>query len=84
MADLIDAVTPLQARAAFDQLEGTLTTAIAAIEKDLFDIIAKLEASLDFPDEGYHFVAPKEARESIAGVIARIDALLRAGGTRPA
>ena len=26
VADLIDAVTPLQARAAFDQLEGTLTT----------------------------------------------------------
>ena len=61
VADLIDAVTPLQARAAFDQLEGTLTTAITSIEKDLFDIVAKLEASLDFPDEGYHFVAPKEA-----------------------
>ena len=28
VADLIDAVTPLQARAAFDQLEGTLTRAI--------------------------------------------------------
>ena len=27
--DLIDAVTPLQARAAYDQLEGTLTTEIA-------------------------------------------------------
>ena len=30
VADLIDAVTPLQARAAFDQLEGTLTGEIAA------------------------------------------------------
>jgi tRNA modification GTPase len=76
VADLIDAVTPLQARAAFDQLEGTLTSAIAAIESGLFDIIAKLEASLDFPDEGYHFVAPKEAGEAIAGVIGRIDSLL--------
>ena len=28
IADLVDAVTPLQARAAMDQLEGTLTTAI--------------------------------------------------------
>ena len=28
VADLIDAVTPLQARAAFDQLEGTLTMTI--------------------------------------------------------
>ena len=76
VADLIDAVTPLQARAAFDQLEGTLTTAITEIEELLFDVIAKLEASLDFPDEGYHFVAPKEAGESIAAIIARIDALL--------
>ena len=76
VADLIDAVTPLQARAAFDQLEGTLTTTITAIEKDLFDIVARLEASLDFPDEGYHFVAPKEASKSIAAVIARVDALL--------
>ena len=76
VADLVDAVTPLQARAAFDQLEGTLTHTIGEIERELFDVIAKLEASLDFPDEGYHFVAPKEARTSLAAIIARIDALL--------
>ena len=35
--DLVDAVTPLQARAAFDQLEGTLTARIAAIDAALFD-----------------------------------------------
>ena len=76
VADLIDAVTPLQARAAFDQLEGTLTKAIAVIDAALFDIIAKLEASLDFPDEGYRFVAPQEAREGIVAVIAKVDQLL--------
>ena len=58
VADLIDAATPLQARAAFDQLDGTLTRAIAAIDATLFDLIARLEASVDFPDEGYHFVEP--------------------------
>jgi len=77
VADLIDAVTPLQARAAFDQLEGTLTGSIGAIERDLFDVIAKLEASLDFPEEGYHFVGATEARVSLEAVIARIDELLR-------
>lgn len=76
VADLIDAVTPMQARAAFDQLEGTLTEAIGGIESELFDVIAKLEASLDFPDEGYHFVGPAEARASLAGVIVRIEQLL--------
>jgi tRNA modification GTPase len=76
VADLIDAVTPLQARAAFDQLEGTLTQAIGEIERTLFDVVAKLEASLDFPDEGYHFVAPREALGTLAVVIAQVDALL--------
>ncbi len=76
VADLIDAVTPEQARAAFDQLNGTLTTAINAIDAELFDLVAKLEASVDFPDEGYHFVAPGDAGRAIASVIERIDRLL--------
>jgi tRNA modification GTPase len=76
VADLIDAVTPLQARAAFDQLEGTLTGQIASIESALFDLIAKLEASLDFPDEGYHFVEAGETGMAILALERRIDALL--------
>jgi tRNA modification GTPase len=76
VADLIEAVTPLQARAAFDQLEGTLTTRIAEIESALFDLMARLEASLDFPDEGYHFVQRAAAAEEIATVMQAIDRLL--------
>jgi tRNA modification GTPase len=76
VADLIDAVTPLQARAAFDQLEGTLTTAIRGIEDELFDLTAKLEASLDFAEEGYHFLTHGEAQAVLARAIARIEALL--------
>ena len=58
VADLIDAATPLQARAAFDQLNGTLTETVGAIDRALFDLIARLEASVDFPEDGYHFVDP--------------------------
>ncbi len=76
VADLIDSVTPLQARAAFDQLQGTLTRAIGEIEAALFDLIAKLEASVDFPDEGYHFIQPRTLAEAIDGLIARTGALL--------
>ena len=68
VADLIDAVTPLQARAAFDQLEGTLTDRIAEIDAELFDLTAKLEASLDFPDEGYHFVDAGEAGTTVRAI----------------
>jgi tRNA modification GTPase len=80
VADLIDAATPLQARIAFDQLEGTLTGRIGALDARLFDLIARLEASLDFPDEGYHFVEPSDAAADIASVIAALDELL-AGAT---
>ncbi len=76
VADLIEASTPVQARVAFDQLEGTLTERIAAIDGDLFDLIARLEASLDFPDEGYHFIEPSEAARRITSLVARFDDLL--------
>jgi tRNA modification GTPase len=75
VADLIEAVTPLQARAAMDQLEGTLTTAIRAIDTALFDLTARLEASLDFPDEGFHFVTRAAARADLEQIRDRLDAL---------
>jgi tRNA modification GTPase len=81
VADLIDAATPLQARTAFDQLDGTLTRAIAAIDAALFDFIARLEASVDFPDEGYHFVDPNLLTRDIDALIEKTAALL-AGARR--
>jgi tRNA modification GTPase len=74
--DLIDAVTPAQARAAFDQLEGTLTARIRSIEEALFDLTARLEASLDFPAEGYHFVEHATAADELDTICAGIDTLL--------
>jgi tRNA modification GTPase len=68
VADLINAVTPLQARVAFDQLEGTLTDAVRAIDAQLFDLAAKLEASLDFPDEGFHFITRNAASDDLERV----------------
>ena len=76
VGDLVDAVTPLQARVAFDQLDGTLTRAIGALDEQLFDLAARLEASVDFPDEGYHFVEPGETGAALERVRDGIDALL--------
>jgi tRNA modification GTPase len=76
VADLIEAVTPLQARAAFDQLEGTLTRAIGELDAVLFDLIARLEASIDFPEEGYHFIEPDQVACAIETITARLSALL--------
>ena len=76
VADLIDAVTPAQARLAFDQLDGTLSHALAAIGEALFDLRVRLEASLDFPDEGYHFVEPGAVARECEAVRAQVVALL--------
>ena len=74
--DLIEAATPLQARAAFDQLDGTLTRAIAVIDATLFDLIARLEASVDFPEEGYHFIEPGALAHAIDELLERSSTLL--------
>ena len=76
VADLIDAATPLQARTAFDQLEGTLTSRIAGIDASLFDLTARLEASLDFPEEGYHFIDASGIQPALTQIIAALDTLL--------
>ena len=74
--DLVDAVTPLQARAAFDQLQGTLTDRIREIDSALFELTARLEASLDFPEEGYHFFAADSAEQAIREIGGQIECLL--------
>ena len=75
--DLVDAITPLQVRIAFDQLEGTLTGRIRQIDERLLSAIAKLEASLDFPDEGYHFITPAELASGLSGIRGEVQDLLR-------
>jgi len=79
VADLVDAVTPLQARAAMDQLEGTLTGAITRIDAALFDLSAKLEASLDYPEEGFHFSTAPETSAAIDWILGELTALARDG-----
>jgi tRNA modification GTPase len=79
VADLIEAVSPRQARAAFDQLQGGLTRAIGQIHGALFDLIARLEASLDFPEEGYHFVEFPTAQSELARLVDQMRALVAEG-----
>ena len=77
--DLVEATTPLQAKVAFDQLTGTLSGRLAEIERELFGLSARLEASIDFPDEGYRFVGPGEVAAVLRGVRERVESLIREG-----
>jgi tRNA modification GTPase len=76
VADLTAAVTPAQARAAFEQLEGSLGTSIARLSSELLDLVASLEASLDFPEEGYHFADRGATADAIDRMRGEIGALL--------
>jgi len=76
VADLAEAVTPRQARAAFDQLEGTMTLGVEKIDRELFDLISLLEASLDFPEEGYHFVDEQNVASATTALSTQVSQLL--------
>jgi tRNA modification GTPase len=52
LADLVDAETEAQRRQALRQLEGALGDAVEAWREEALQILALLEAALDFSDEG--------------------------------
>ncbi|MEY2529654.1 MAG: tRNA modification GTPase [Verrucomicrobiota bacterium] len=58
--DLIRARTDLALRSAQEQLGGRLGSEIKAIRGQLVDLLAHLEAAIDFPEEG---IAPEEGAQ---------------------
>src|SRR6266480_2150851 len=63
--DLIRAKTDLALRSATEQLEGRLGEKIGKIRDDLVSMIAHVNASIDFPEEG---IAPDEGEKFLAGL----------------
>jgi len=78
--DLIRAKTDLALRSATEQLEGRLGEQIRKIRDELVELLAHINASIDFPEEG---IAPDEGetlrarlgfiREEIAALLATAD-----------
>ena len=52
IADLIAAETESQAKVAEEQLSGKLSQAVLALGEPLRDVLAEIEAYIDFPEEG--------------------------------
>ena len=65
VADLINARTPLQAKLSLVNLEGALSRTASAIRETLLHVISRLEAALDFSEEGYEFITRDEASRRI-------------------
>lgn len=81
VADVVRAVTPAQARVAAAHLRGAISGTLLEIAASLLALLERLEASLDFPDEGYHFVDPAGVSAELQAIGARCAALI-ASGTR--
>ncbi|MFL5021016.1 MAG: tRNA uridine-5-carboxymethylaminomethyl(34) synthesis GTPase MnmE [Microvirga sp.] len=69
LADIIDAETEAQRRQAMRQLGGRLGNAAENWRESVLQVLALLEASLDFSDEGD---VPEDLEEEILGMIDRV------------
>jgi tRNA modification GTPase len=75
IADLINARTALQAKLSLSNLEGLLSRKAAAIRQTLLEVISRLEAALDFSEEGYEFISRAEASSRITAALEDASAL---------
>ena len=74
--DLIRARTDLALRSATEQLEGKLGEKIRSIQSALVDLIAHVEASIDFPEEGIEPDEGEKLRARLDSVREEISELL--------
>ena len=76
VAALINSRTDLQAQLSLGNLKGELSKRGAAVRQLLVGIMARLEASLDFSEEGYTFIDRTELERSVADTIADLQSML--------
>jgi tRNA modification GTPase len=75
IADLINSRTALQAKLSLGNLHGVLSRRAAAVRESLLHVISRLEAALDFSEEGYEFITRDDARREIVSAIAETEAI---------
>ncbi len=74
--DLIRAKTDLALRSATEQLEGRLGSEIRKIRDELIELLARLNASIDFPDEGIEPDRVDRLTARLGSIHRKISALL--------
>ena len=75
IADLINSRTPLQARLSLGNLQGVLSRRAETVRESLLHVISRLEAALDFSEEGYEFITRDEARRCVADALSETNAM---------
>jgi tRNA modification GTPase len=78
--ELIHATTLYQARVAASQAGGAVSRRLAPVKRQLLDLIALLEAGIDFAEDDIDVAPPDEILRRIADVRAGVEALVRSFG----
>lgn len=76
VADLIDAETPVAARCAAGQLEGTLARALDEVYSDLTDLLAHFHVLVDYPDEDLEPMDSPQIAVRLAAAQEKLEELL--------
>ena len=66
--DMINAKTEKEAKASLSQLEGKLSENIHVIQKQLLDIMADIEASIDYPEYDVEETTNEKAMRTLNGI----------------
>lgn len=74
--DLIDATTLYQARVAAQQVEGSVSRALRPVKEQLLELIALLEAGIDFADNDVDVAPASEILRRLGGVSSGVSKLL--------
>lgn len=74
--DLIEAQTEAGQRLALQQLRGRLSAQMQEVRSSILEVIARIEVSIDFPEEDVPTPQPEELRPLLAVAQRQVDALL--------
>jgi tRNA modification GTPase len=75
--ELIDATTLYQARVAASQVDGSVSRRLGPVKKELLDLIALLEAGIDFAEDDIDVAGHEEILRRLGIVRTAVDALIR-------
>jgi len=75
IADLINSRTTLQARLSLGNLSGVLSRRATVVRESLLHVISRLEAALDFSEEGYEFITRDESQVVLERALSEVEAM---------
>lgn len=78
--DIINAKTDLAMRSAMQQSEGRLSREIADLRRELLDVLAFIEVTVDFPEENLEETTGAKVSQRLQELMGRVEELLRTAG----